>query len=168
MISTVLSEGVLMDITLMQPGQERPAIDLVKAVFDRFVAPEFSQQGIAEFYKYANEDSLSRRTGVDHFTILALERHRILGILEIKDFCHVSMFFVRSNHQKKGIGRELLKDAVRRIQKKRNDLSELTVNASPNAVAAYAKFGFTSKSGEQCTNGIRFVPMVLKTDYERV
>ncbi len=38
---------------------------------------------------------------------------------------------------------------------------ELTVNASPNAVLAYERLGFTPAGPEQTVNGIRFIPMAL-------
>lgn len=36
----------------------------------------------------------------------------------------------------------------------------ITVNASPNSVAAYQSLGFRATTPEQVENGIRFVPMV--------
>ncbi|MCG8684629.1 MAG: GNAT family N-acetyltransferase [Desulfobacterales bacterium] len=155
-----------MDITLMQHGQEALVIDLVKEVFDKYVAPGYAQEGIAEFYKFANVESLSTRSKENHFTVLAKEGQQILGILEIRDLGHISMFFVRSGSQGKGVGKVLLKDAIKRIKKERGDLIALTVNSSPNAVAAYKKHGFIAKAGEQCINGIRFVPMVLVINTE--
>ncbi len=150
-----------MNFILMQPGQEDSAIDIVKAVFDEFVGPEFSQEGRTEFYKYADKDALSERSKINHFTILAQKNEKLIGILEIRDFSHVSMFFVLSGFQKQGIGKGLLKEAIRRIKKEKITYSKLTVNSSPNAVNACLKFGFVTKTDEQCINGIRFVPMDL-------
>lgn len=145
----------------MQPGQENDVITVVKQVFDQFVGPGFSQEGRKEFYKYANEEALSERSKINHFTILAQENETITGIIEIRDFSHVAMFFVLSGFQKQGIGKKLLNEAVRRIKKEQDTCDNLTVNSSPNAVDAYNNLGFTTKSDEQCINGIRFVPMSL-------
>lgn len=145
----------------MRPGQETLVIDLVTEVFDKFIAPGYTLEGATEFYKYANVDSLSKRSKLNHFTILAKDKLQVIGIIEIRDLSHIAMFFVRSKSQKKGIGRALLDDAIKRIPKERDEIKALTVNSSPNAVEAYKKYGFITTGDEQNINGIRFIPMRL-------
>ncbi|WP_028585274.1 GNAT family N-acetyltransferase [Desulfogranum mediterraneum] len=156
-----------MEFKLMQPGQEEEVIALVREVFTEIVAPGYSEQGLSEFYHYANSESLIGRSKNDHFTVLALEDETIYGAIEIRAAHHVSMFFVRSQHHNHGIGRALLADAITRIATMDSDIRQLTVNASINAVAAYKNFGFTVGSEEQCRNGIRYVPMELRLHEER-
>ena len=71
------------------------------------------------------------------------------------------MFFVKKQFQKRGVGKALLQEAIDLLSKTKKNQIELTVNSSPNAINAYKKMRFVVKSGEQCMNGIRFVPMSL-------
>jgi len=45
----------------MKPGEETVVIDLVLEVFDEFVAPQYANEGLTEFKKYARADALSDR-----------------------------------------------------------------------------------------------------------
>ncbi len=150
-----------MKFELMQPGQENLAIEIVSSTFDEFVAPGFSKEGITEFYKFADVDSLAKRSQINNFTIFAQKNDVPIGLIEIRDHSHISMFFVRKQFHGCGIGRALLQEAISLLLKKQNSLKELTVNSSPNSVMAYEKMGFTIKTKEQCVNGIRFIPMNL-------
>ena len=64
------------------------------------------------------------------------------------------------NAQRQGIAKRLLDEALE-ICKSKIDLSEMSVNSSPNAVEAYSKLGFKINEQEQLKNGIRFIPMKL-------
>lgn len=151
-----------MNFSLMKSGQESVVIDIVKEVFDEILAPGYTQEGINEFYNFANVENLSERSKTNHFTILAQDKENILGIIEIRDLSHVSLFFVRTKFQNKGIGKALFHEAVKQITNKNQNIEELTVNSSINAVPAYKGIGFIAQSGKKCFNGIYFVPMKLK------
>jgi GNAT superfamily N-acetyltransferase len=146
---------------IMKSGEEDQAIDIVSSTFNEFVAPEFSAEGIDEFFKYADAAALAERSMSGHFTVVAKNNDKLIGIIEIRDYNHVSLFFVRRHFQKIGIGKTLLKKAVDICLENRPDLQTLTVNSSPNSVSAYEKMGFSRDDIEQCVNGIRFTPMTL-------
>ena len=143
----------------MKPGQEEAVIDIVKEAFDEKVAPGYTKEGIEEFYKFANKKTLAERSNNNTFTLIAYQEQKAIGIIEIKEFCHVSMFFVKPKHQNKGFGKALFNEALSIISAKKNGTSTLTVNSSLNAVTSYERLGFKIKAKEQCCNGIRFVPM---------
>ncbi len=149
---------------LMKAGEEGQVIDLVTRVFHQFVAPLFNDEGVTEFIKYTTPHALAERIIDDHFVLIAESKGNIIGIIEIRKNCHIALFFVRQEHQRKGIGKDLLSRAVRACIAARPDLAELTVNASPNAVAAYQSLGFIQRDEEKTVNGIRFVPMSLEID----
>jgi hypothetical protein len=69
----------------MQPGEEAAVCELVHAVFDRLVAPQFSQQGIDEFRKYVRPEALAERAREGHKVILAREGDALLGMIEIRE-----------------------------------------------------------------------------------
>jgi hypothetical protein len=43
----------------MVPGEEETVINIVTEVFNEFVAPQYSDEGITSFYKYAKCHKLS-------------------------------------------------------------------------------------------------------------
>ena len=145
----------------MQPGEEPGVIDLVSKVFNEFVAPLYPPEGVSEFMKYLREDELAQRLRSGNFVLLAKSSVDIIGVVEVRDSSHIALLFVKGSHQKKGIGRELLKIAVENCKTLNPDILSISVNSSPNAVSAYRAMGFTAIKPEQLVNGIRFTPMEL-------
>ena len=134
---------------------------LVSFVFDEFVAPLFSAAGITEFKAFIAPPKLRERLSSNSFILVAESDVEMASVIAVRDWSHVYLLFVKGDQQGKGIARLLLAEAVRRCQQAKPDLTEVTVNSSPNAVEAYRRMGFVQTSEEQLTNGIRYVPMVL-------
>lgn len=151
----------LIEYRRIQKDDASQVSSFMKGVFNRFVAPEFSNEGIREFMKYIQPDVLVHHFEKNHFGILASVDAIIIGAIVVRDYNHVTLFFVDSHHQRKGIGKELLSRAFEHCCTCDANISEITVNSSPNAVNAYRKFNFKSTDKEQCVNGIRFVPMIM-------
>jgi GNAT superfamily N-acetyltransferase len=147
---------------LMKSGEETEVYDLVVRVFNEFIAPHYSREGIEEFLKYARPELLLCRSEMNHFVVLGTTQGRMVGMIEVRETNHVSMFFVDKPCQKRGVGKELLREALRICLKKKPHLSKVTVNASPNSVTIYKKLGFRQERLEQVKKGIRFTPMALK------
>ena len=138
------------------------ALGIVLAVFHEHIAPLYSPGGAAEFRRYVSPDAQLTRLASDHVLLVAeADQAGILGVAEIRKPSHLSMFFVRTDHQRKGIGRALLNEVVARCAATSPPASELTVHASPNSFNAYRQLGFVPDSPEREQNGIRFVPMHL-------
>ncbi|MCL5108645.1 MAG: GNAT family N-acetyltransferase [Chloroflexi bacterium] len=93
--------------------------------------------------------------------LLAEARDQVVGAVEVRENRHISLLFVEGRLQRRGIARSLLKAAVGICLMAAPGVRELTVNASPNAVLAYERLGFTPAGPEQTVNGIRFIPMAL-------
>ena len=94
--------------------------------------------------------------------LLAAAQDRIIGMIEIYDYNHVAMLFVDVAFQRKGISRELLRQALEICQKNKPQLRKVTVNSSPNSIRVYKRLGFIPTNSEQVINGIRFTPMTLE------
>jgi GNAT superfamily N-acetyltransferase len=143
----------------MQPGEEAAVCELVHAVFDRLVAPQFSQQGIDEFRKYVRPEALAERAREGHKVILAHEGDALLGMIEIREAKHISLLFVDEAHQGRGIGRELISRAFQHCHAANAGITSVTVHASPNSVEFYRRVGFLPEGSERVENGIRYRPM---------
>ena len=130
-------------------------------VFNEFVSPDFPPDGIKEMKRYLGPDLLAERLRSDHFVLLSESGSQLLGIMEVKEFFHVTLLFVTAESQRRGIGRQLLAEALKICRRNRPGLSEVTVNSLPNAVEAYEVLGFHAKGPEEEERGIRFIPMKL-------
>lgn len=147
---------------IMKGGDEAKVSEFVAAVFDEFVAPGFSQDGIDEFMKYITPDAIETQLKENHFAFIATLDTEILGVIEVRDNNHIALFFVDGRFQRKGIGKKLLQKALALCGTNDFKFSKITVNASPNSIVAYKTLGFKPTDVEQCINGIRFVPMALR------
>jgi len=146
----------------MQPGEEAEVYNLIYRVFKEFIAPDFSQQGIDEFLSFASPEGLAERTQANNFASLALCQNQIVGMIEIRDYDHISLLFVDAEYQGSGIGSELIERSLGRCLARNPNLDSMSVNSGPNSVAFYEKVGFLPTAPEQEQNGIRFVPMILR------
>ena len=143
----------------MQFEEIAAVADLVVRTFVHDVAPAYVQQGVQEFLKYAQVDAFEERFQKKHFVLVAETEGKIVGMIEMRNHDHVSLFFVDPYHQSKGIGRELFQHALDLCRAARPGSLQITVNSSPNAVKAYEDFGFRAADEMKEINGIKFVPM---------
>ena len=84
-----------------------------------------------------------------------------MGVMAMRDFCHVSLFFVDKAYHRRGIAKELFSRAVEQSIQENSDFIEITVNSSPYAVEIYKKLGFVDTGGKTTKNGITFIPMKM-------
>ena len=152
-ISPIVSSIIYRQI---HPSETAAVSSLAREVFDQFVAPHYQTEGVAEFHRYASVEALSQRHESGHITLVAEHSGKLVGMLHLREPCHVAMLFVQSSLQRSGIGRGLLAAASTLAG---DTDGELSVSSSPNAVSAYERLGFRVTGSEQCVHGIRFVPM---------
>ena len=152
------------EIRPLKQGEEARVCDLVLAVFDRFVAPEFSPEGREEFCRYVQPELLAERAQRDHAVLVAAAGERITGVIELRDGHHVSLFFVDEAYQGRGLGGRLFREALALGQAQAGAAGQISVNSSVYAVPIYERLGFAQTGSEETQNGIRFVPMARRLD----
>ncbi len=145
---------------MMLDEEADEVFNLIRTEFDDSIAPEFTAEGVEEFYQSASEFVYNRPE--NHFLIVAVLENRIIGMIDVRDHYHICMFFVAGEQQSKGVGRSLVEQAISRCKSQNPQLEEIDVNSSTHAVNAYKKIGFVPTDDEQVVNGIRFIPMVKK------
>jgi GNAT superfamily N-acetyltransferase len=146
----------------MQSGEENAVNDLILRVFNAFVAPNYSAQGIQEFYAYVQPQALAWRARENHFILVAIVQDQQAGMVEVRYHEHISLLFVDKAFQQQGVARALLNKTLEICRKHRLRLGKLSVNASPYALPIYEKFGFRPAEPEGEIHGIRFIPMELE------
>ena len=128
------------------------AVNLVTEVFMQYEAPDYSQEGVDNFFKTALYDADFMKS----LTIYgAYEGQTLVGVVATRsEGRHIALFFVDGAHHRRGIGRMLFEEV-----KKNAPTKEITVNSSPFAKDFYHRLGFIDMSEEQTVTGIRFIPM---------
>lgn len=145
----------------MRRGEQTEVCNLALRVFEEFVAPQFSCEGFQEFRNHADPRLFLRRSDWNHFILLALADKEIAGMIEMNNDGHITLFFVDGDHQKEGVGGELLKRALEIYRRRYPEIKRVTVSSAPNAVKIYERLGFRRAGPERTEDHIRFVPMVL-------
>ncbi len=143
-------------------SQVPEVLGIILAVFREHISPLYLPEGDAEFERYASLEAQLKRLRSGHSLLVAEnEQDGILGVAELRRFSHLSMFFVKTKHQRMGVGRRLLSGVIASCRNHLPSASELTVHASPNSVSAYRNLGFIPDGPEKVQDGIRFTPMHL-------
>lgn len=126
-------------------------IQLIKQTFFEFVAPDYNESGISNFFKFAEDEDLLKQL----VFYAALHNNKIIGILAVDDkLNHICLFFVDKDLQNTGIGTALFKRFLNESMPE-----AVTVNSSPFAVKVYEKLGFTATGSRQVSDGIVYIPM---------
>lgn len=146
---------------LMKNHETAAVAHLAAHVFSATVAPYFEARGVAEFLQYLAPHEMVKRLHHEHEVWVAEQAGQIIGMIEVRDGNHVTLFFVDQSHQGQGVGRQLLTAVIQACQARNPALTALSLHATPNAVAIYQRLGFTPTAPEQSERGMRFVPMTL-------
>lgn len=130
------------------------ALCLVWKVFQEYEAPDYTKEGVEEFYKSIHDENyLSKLCWYGAFV-----QEELVGIIATRnEGTHIALFFVEGKYHRQGIGKRLCQ-----IVQSVNNSNKMTVNSSPYAVPIYHKLGFKDTDTEQVVNGLRFTPMGLK------
>ena len=132
------------------------ALSLTWKVFQQYEAPDYAQEGVAEFYKSIHDEAYL--SGLCWYG--AFVQEQLVGVIATKNAgTHIALFFVDGKYHRQGIGKQLYQ-----IAQTANPSNSMTVHSSPYAVPIYRRLGFKDTDTEQVINGLRFTPMEKKTE----
>lgn len=139
-----------LSIKKLEKRETERALSLVWRVFLEYEAPDYTQEGVDEFYRSIHDESyISALTLYGAFT-----DGELAGVIATRNGGrHIALFFVEGKYHRRGIGKRLFRTV-------RTD--KMTVNSSPYAVPVYRRLGFEAVMPEQVVNGLRFTPMELQ------
>ena len=137
------------------------AMELVLRTFAKYDAPDYAEEGVANFHRFVTDTELRRlfMTG-EYQLFVAIYEGKIRGIISLREKKHISLLFVEGSYHRKGIGKSLISYARARAAEEKK-MECITVNASPYAVGFYQKQGFCKLGEEMTADGIRFTPMKM-------
>jgi GNAT superfamily N-acetyltransferase len=96
------------------------------------------------------------RNGYQFF--VALESDTLVGTVSIRPPAHLYYLFVDTQHQQRGIGRQLWNHARAWIASSPYH-GTITVNSSLNAITVYERLGFAIAEPPEENHGTRYQPM---------
>ena len=138
------------------------ALTLVNNVFTEFVACDYSKEGQITFRTYLKTkyDEIERdlKDGLKKMWGYYSDDETLAGVIATRGVSHISLLFVATSYQRRGIARQLFEMVLAEV-KKTGAYTKLSVNSSPYAVGIYQKLGLHTTGPEQENNGIRFTPM---------
>ncbi len=135
------------------------------------IRDEFTDVGWALFQRLFSEDcqrELLRNK--QYYFLIAVHHKQIIGMLAIKDICHIFQFFISTGWQKKGVGSTLWKHYLQTM--KTGELSKkhfntITVNASDFGRGFYLKLGFEIAGKRQMKKGVYFNPLHYSLNHKQ-
>lgn len=141
----------------IKSGEEKNTYELILKVFYEYIAPSYSQEGINTFLNMVSPEILKEmQKNSDQFVMVADYQNQIVGMLAIKNMSHIALLFVDSAFQKQGIGKSLIKVALKTCQEKNPNLESITVSSSTNSLSFYKSFGFDVEAEEVNEKGYAF------------
>ncbi len=133
---------------------------LVLRVFDEFVAPGYSAEGVRNFRAYAAAEAITARAATGNLLFTAATTgDKLVGMIEIRNLNHISLLFVDPAFHRRGVARRLLDRALRECLGRNPAFAGFTVHASPYSVPIYGQLGFEAEGPEVEQDGIIYTPM---------
>jgi ribosomal protein S18 acetylase RimI-like enzyme len=148
-------------IDIIKHDEVIDALNLIKSVFDEFIAEEYSSEGIDNFYNCITFQSVSERVKSGSMINVFKSGNEITGYMELAGINHIYLLFVKKDCQKQGIARQLIDSLIVYMQSNYPGVKEITVNSTFNALGFYEKTGFKKIADFQFKNGITSYPMKL-------
>lgn len=145
-----------LNISVRELEQEEitKALSLAWRVFQEYEAPDYTKEGVEEFYKSIHDENYLSKLCLYG----AFAGKEIVGVIATRSGgTHIALFFVDGKYHRQGIGKQLFQTVWARCS-----FGKMTVNSSPYAVLIYHKLGFHDTDTEQVVNGLRFTPMKLE------
>ena len=131
---------------------------LAKNIYLKYNSNLDTKEGIENVLMFISFDSMKVRFFMEGSLILTAKDDNdiIVGMLEITNYDHISLFFVDDKHFKLGIATQLFEEAKNRLKS-----DKYTVKSSNYALEFYKKLGFVQLFNDiQIENGVHFHYMI--------
>lgn len=138
------------------------AMSLAWRVFNKYDAPDYSEEGIKSFMNFITDEGLHKMFLAGEYKLFVAESGgKIVAVSSLRMRNHISLLFVAEKYQGLGVGRKMIHHMMDYLNSDEK-LNYCTVNAAPYAVDFYHRLGFKDLSEERENEGIRFLPMKLE------
>lgn len=157
-----MKESLPFQIKFGNTDEWEDAMALAWKTFLVFEAPDYTPEGVHSFEHFISDTTLKRMFVMGVYQLLiAVYRGKIVGMITLRDRCHISLLFVDKQYHRQGVGRALITHLCHYISTEEGE-NKVTVNASPYGLRFYHKIGFNDMGPEAQSDGIRYTPMKLE------
>ena len=134
---------------------------LVRRTFLRFIARTYRRRGVRWFLRHNTPRALRSRLRAGQLVLVAEAAKRLAGVIAVRGGNHVSLLFVDPELHGRGIGRELVRDALGRLRGQAGNPGPdaMTVNSSDFGVPFYRALGFEPTGAARFKKGMKITPM---------
>lgn len=158
-MSTAVISGDAVAIRPIQASEYSKACNLVMEMFNKFNAPDCTEEGLRLFSRIARPDVIAKDMLEGDLTWVAVTDKKVVGVIKMHSENHIHLLFVDDACHGKGIGRRLFEAALRHVREHYPERSNITVNSSSFAVPVYRALGFNIAGRPETKHGVRIVPM---------
>ncbi len=144
-----------------------PAMKLAWETFLVFEAQEYSDEGIESFRDFISDQWLKKMfLKGEYQMIVALDGDKVIGIITVRNRCHISLLFVDKEYHRKGVGSTLI-NRLGEYLITEVGVDYMTVNSAPYATEFYHKLGFWDLAPRQEKQGIIYTSMKKNLKYKQ-
>ena len=132
--------------------------DLVKRIYLKYNSKIDTEEGIKNILIFVSAENMRLRFYIEGALMLVArdENNDIVGMIELKNFEHISLFFVDDKYFKCNIGKKLFEET-----KNIFGCEKYSVNSSDYALEFYKKLGFIQITDSiKIEKGVHFYPMI--------
>lgn len=168
-----MDEEISYEIRPAGQDEWEEAMELAWKTFLEFEACDYTPEGVRSFEDFITDSGLKRMFLSGNYRLLtAYVGNKMVGMITLRNGCHISLLFVDKRYHRHGIGKALIDRMARYVkegygkrygpeygQRPEYGLYRLTVNASPYGTAFYHRIGFKDLGPARQQDGIIFTPM---------
>lgn len=132
--------------------------DLIKRIYLKYNSKTDTEEGINNILSFISEKNMRLRFfNEGALMLIARDKNNdIVGVIELRNFEHISLFFVDDKYFKCSVGSKLFEEAKDILGQEK-----YSVNSSDYAVEFYKKLGFVQiYDSIKIKNGVHFHPMI--------
>lgn len=135
------------EIRLATADDIPPALDLAWRMFVRYDSLDYGVEH-TERMRVAIEDRLKNLSiYIQRLMVVALVDDKVVGMLETYGTNRISLLFVDSEYQRKGIATAMMRKIASELKMRGHD--KIVLNSSPYGLSFYIHFGFTVEDEEK-------------------
>ncbi len=157
-----MGRDVMYTVKMLSDKKEiTSALQLAEDVFLLFEAPFFTKNGTESFLSFVWGNNVKKMLADRSFVVWGCYSGSVLvGMMALRNECHISLAFVRGDFHRQGIGRMLYAEAKNYALAK--GAKKITVNASDYGIPFYRAMGFKETDMQLEADGIIYTPMECK------
>lgn len=144
----------------MREDESRKVSRLIMSVFKSDLASDFTIAGRQVFKEAMAAGQIQQNSENGSLFLIAEDEQQIIGVLAMKNFCHLDSLFVAKEKQRNGVARALWQEALT-ICKSSKGTKHFTVNASNCAIPVFERFGFRLTGETKRIKNQVYTPMTL-------